>query len=127
MVSIVDVYDVITSDRCYHNGVSPSEGLKKILEWSGTHFEESLVHHFIKAVEIYPVGSLVKLKSGRLGLVIEQGEKSQLQPMVKVIYNAKYGYFIDVEVVDLAKPSCQDEIDCAVNPGDYGINCGDFI
>lgn len=125
MVAIVDVYDAITADRCYHRGITPTEGLKKLLEWSGDHLDESLVKSFISNIGIYPISSLVQLKSGRLGVVIQQHESDQMTPIVRVFYNAKQRNYIKVETVDLAKS--QDEIVGAEDPRVYNINTNDFM
>jgi putative nucleotidyltransferase with HDIG domain len=72
VASIVDVYDALTSNRIYHLGCEPTEALKMLLEWSGQHFDPLLVQQFIRTLGIYPVGSLVMLESGLLGVVVEQ-------------------------------------------------------
>lgn len=102
MAAIVDVYDAISSDRVYHKGMSPTEALKKLLEWSSHHFEPKLVHTFIRAIGIYPAGTLVQLESKRLGVVIEQNEKSLLEPRVRVFYHAGKQHYIPPEIIDLA-------------------------
>lgn len=86
MAAIVDVYDALTSNRVYHKGMEPSEVLKKLLEWSGSHLDGDLVQQFIRTLGIYPVGSLVRLSGGRLAVVIEQGEHL-LRPTVRVVYD----------------------------------------
>ncbi|GLH73967.1 phosphodiesterase [Geothrix limicola] len=86
MTAIVDVYDALTSNRVYHKGMEPSEVLKKLLEWSGTHLDGDLVQQFIRTLGIYPVGSLVRLSNGRLAVVVEQNE-DLLRPTVRVIYD----------------------------------------
>ncbi|MBL8507509.1 MAG: HD-GYP domain-containing protein, partial [Chitinimonas sp.] len=68
MAAIVDVYDAITADRCYHKGMPPTEALRKIFEWSKTHLDPDLVKAFTRCIGIYPVGTLVLLESGRLGI-----------------------------------------------------------
>ncbi|KZZ41868.1 phosphohydrolase [Thalassolituus sp. HI0120] len=127
MVAIADVYDAITADRVYHKGLPPTAALKKLLEWSGTHLEEKLVHRFIRSMGIYPVGSLVKLKSERLAIVQEAGERDQRQPIVKVIYHAKSRRYLPVEYIDLARPGVQDEIVQAVDPARWQIRLNDFL
>lgn len=127
MCAISDVYDAITADRVYHKAMPPTQALKKLLEWSGTHLDKELVHRFIRAVGIYPVGSLVQLKSNRLAIVVEPSEKDQRMPMVKVIYNAKSKHFLPVEMIDLSCPSVQDEIVRTVNPDDWKIRIKDFL
>lgn len=127
MVAIADVYDAITADRVYHKGLPPTAALKKLLEWSGTHLEEKLVHRFIRSMGIYPVGSLVKLKSERLAIIQEAGEKDQRQPIVKVIYHAKNRRYLPVEFIDLSRPGVQDEIVQAVDPARWQIRLNDFL
>ncbi len=87
MAAIVDVYDALTSNRVYHKGKEPSEVLKRLLEWSGSHLDGDLVQHFIRILGIYPVGSLVRLSGGRLAVVVEQGE-DLLRPTVRVVFDA---------------------------------------
>jgi putative nucleotidyltransferase with HDIG domain len=101
MSSIVDVYDAISSDRVYHKGMQPSGALKKLLEWSNHHFEPKLVHSFIRAIGIYPTGSLVRLESGRLAVVREQNEGDLLHPQVEVIYHATQQCYLTPERIDL--------------------------
>lgn len=110
MGAIVDVYDAITSDRVYHKGMAPTEALGKLLEWSKFHFDPELVRKFIKAVGIYPTGSLVRLESGRLGIVLEQHPDKLMQPVVKVIYHADHKHYLEPETVDLAQPGSQDRV-----------------
>ena len=72
MGAVCDVYDAITSNRPYKNGWDPAESLRKMAEWSNGHFDPTVFQAFVKSLGIYPIGSLVKLKSGRLGSVLNQ-------------------------------------------------------
>jgi putative nucleotidyltransferase with HDIG domain len=104
MAAIVDVYDAITSDRCYHRGMEPSEALKKLFEWSDFHFNKDLVQQFIRCMGIYPVGTLVSLESGFLGIILKPGEKSLLHPTVRVVYDTKTKKHITPYDIDLSQP-----------------------
>lgn len=103
MAAIVDVYDAITADRCYHKGIPAAEALRKIFEWSRFHFNPTLTQEFMRCVGIYPVGTLVLLESGRLGVVVEPHETSLLTPKVNVFYSTKSNTYIKPQTVDLAR------------------------
>ena len=102
MLAIVDVYDAITSLRVYHKGMPPTDALRKLFEWGGTHFNPRLVQAFIKGVGIYPAGSLVRMESDMLGIVREVKPDRLLQPVVQLIFDCKTSRPITPETVDLA-------------------------
>ncbi len=109
MASIVDVYDALTSNRIYHKAIEPTAALKKLFEWKTSHFNEDLVQQFIRAIGIYPVGSLVSLKSGLLGVVIDPDNKNLLHPTVRVVYDMKRNHKITPHDIDLSvKPDAED-------------------
>lgn len=127
MVAITDVYDAITSDRVYHKGMTPSQGLKKLLEWSGDHLDPELVKQFIRCIGLYPVGSLVLLESGRLGVVVETNDQDQRLPVVRVMYHTRFRLPITVETIDLSRAGNQDRIVRAVDPEDYKLDVRKFL
>ncbi|QLG89697.1 HD-GYP domain-containing protein [Chitinibacter bivalviorum] len=130
MAAVVDVYDAITSDRCYHKGMPAPEGLRKLWEWSKFHFNPELVQAFMRTVGIYPVGTLVRLESGRLAVVIDQNDAAMLQPKVKVIFSTKSNTYITPQVVDLARPMGKGGADKIVgheNPEKWQISVARFL
>lgn len=102
MGAVCDVYDAVTSNRPYKAGWDPAESIKRMAEWKG-HFDPLVFQAFVKSLGIYPIGSLVKLASGKLGVVIEQGEQSLLKPKVKVFFSTKSQAYIQPEIIDLAR------------------------
>ena len=121
MGAVCDVYDAITSNRPYKNGWEPAESLRKMAEWSHGHFDTTIFHAFVKSVGIYPIGSLVRLESGHLGVVIEQTEKSLLTPILMVFFSVKSNCRIPPELLDLSKPACKDKIVSHENPAKWNI------
>jgi HD-GYP domain-containing protein (c-di-GMP phosphodiesterase class II) len=103
MAAIVDVYDAITADRCYHKGMSAAEALRKIYEWSKFHFNPQYVQEFMRCVGIYPVGTMVMLDSGRLAVVVEPHPTNLLAPKVNVFFNTKTNVYIRPQTVDLSR------------------------
>ncbi|PKM25576.1 MAG: hydrolase [Gammaproteobacteria bacterium HGW-Gammaproteobacteria-13] len=109
MGAVCDVYDAITSNRPYKQGWDPAESIRKMAEWKG-HFDPVVFQAFVKTVGIYPVGSLVRLESGRIGVVMEQQAKSLLAPRVKVFFSARSKTPIPQEILDLSKLVGRDKI-----------------
>nr|WP_314621661.1 HD-GYP domain-containing protein [uncultured Noviherbaspirillum sp.] len=105
MAAIVDVYDAITAERCYHKAMSPANALGKLHEWSTTQYSRRLVQAFIRCIGIYPSGSLVLLQSGRLGVVTQQHQENLLTPTVNVFFSTRSNTYIPPQTVDLSKSS----------------------
>ena len=125
MAAIVDVYDAITAERCYHQAMAPASALGKLHEWSKTQYSPRLVQAFIRCIGIYPSGSLVLLQSGRLGVVTQQHEENLLTPTVNVFFSARSNTYIPPQTVDLSKFSSiskGDKILRAETPKKWGID-----
>ena len=110
MGAVCDVYDAITSDRPYKAGWDPAESLRKMTQWANGHFDPSIFQAFVKTMGIYPAGSLVRLTSGRIGVVTEQTGKSLTMPFVKVFFSTKSNMRIAPHVVDLSHANCSEKI-----------------
>jgi len=119
MGAVCDVYDAITSNRPYKSGWDPAESLRKMAEWASGHFDGKVFQAFVKSLGIYPIGSLVQLSSGRLGVVVEQTAKSLTTPRVKVFYSTKSNMRIVPEVVDLSRPGTIEKIMSREDPAKW--------
>lgn len=104
MASIVDVYDSITSDRCYGSAMEPAVALRKMFEWSKSYFAPELIQFFVRTVGIYPVGTLVMLESGKLAVVIEQQGRDLTRPLVRAVFDSRKNGPLAVHDIDLSKP-----------------------
>ena len=129
MAAVCDVYDAITADRVYHQGMTPSVAMKRLVEWSDHHLDRKLVYQFIRAMSIYPVGTVVELNSGQLGIVVTPNRVRQAEPVVRLIYSLKHKRFLEVQDVDLAKPSNDLEIVRAIDPArlSFDLKIMDFM
>ncbi len=103
MAAITDVFDALTSDRCYRTGIDQVEVLRKLYGWSRNHFNEELVHRFIRCIGVYPAGTLVQLESGLLGVVVESTD-NLLRPVVRLIYDTRHDWAVSQKDIDLSKP-----------------------
>jgi len=127
MAAIVDVYDAITAERCYHRALPATEALRKMWEWSKDHFDQKLLSSFMRCIGIYPVGSLVRLASGRLGVVVAQSPEHSTRPMVRAFFNIRADSYMQPELVDLAAARCSDRIASDESPLRWNVDPTRFM
>lgn len=122
MGAVCDVYDAITSNRPYKAGWDPAESIQRMAQWAREgHFDEVVFQAFVKSIGIYPTGSLVKLESGRLAVVVEQNASSLLEPLVRVFWSTRSNEPIPRQFVDLSVARAKDRIVSREKPADWGF------
>ncbi|MEJ2480488.1 MAG: HD-GYP domain-containing protein [Acidihalobacter sp.] len=129
ITSVVDVYDAVTSDRCYHDGVPAHQGLQLLYDIAPNNFGRELVEEFIRCIGIYPVGSLVELTTGALGVVLSADPMHRLKPLVRLVREPDGSPCDSGELINLAELSGHDDaswrrwgIRRVLSPSDYGID-----
>jgi len=125
LVSIVDVYDAITSDRCYHKGMSPTDALTRLYGWRGTDFAPDLVEQFIQCLGIYPIGSIVELNTAEIAIVITNEPRNRLLPKIEIILDPDKNPVYAPRIIDLANQDEQENslrIMRTLENGALGIN-----
>lgn len=127
IMAIIDAYDAMTSERPYKKSIFPIQAFKILLANSPDHYDEALVNEFIKCLGVYPVGTLVKLTSGKLGLISQLTPGKPLTPCVKVFYNTRLNQAIAIKEIDLSKPKNNDHIDCCIKPEEFNLNLLGFF
>ena len=103
IITIVDAYDAMTSDRAYRKGMPTSDALRVLFRYRGSQFDEDLVEDFIRMIGIYPPGSLVELDSGEVAVVLATSPSHKLHPLVEVVLDAD-GRLCKPRSLDLSKP-----------------------
>jgi len=109
MSAVCDVYDAVTSDRPYKAGWDPAQAIAQMASWQG-HFDSTVLQTFVKTIGIYPVGSLVRMASGKLGVVVEQNPKKLTAPKVKLFFSTKSGMPLLPKLIDLAESHITERI-----------------
>ncbi len=127
MITIVDSYDAMTADRVYRHGMSPIKAFGILQEKSGEIFDGELVEKFIQCLGVYPIGTLVKLSSGKLGLISKLNKNKPLNPFVNVFYNTRMNQVVPIQELDLSLSKHQDQIDCCIKPEEFNLNLPAFF
>ena len=109
MGAVCDVYDAITSNRPYKSGWDPSESLARMASWKG-HFDPTIFQAFVRSLGIYPTGSLVRLQSQLVAIVVEQNPGSLVLPVVKAFFSLKSQMPVAPRRIDLAAKGVADRI-----------------
>lgn len=125
--AIVDCYDAITSDRAYHKGMSPHDALRKLYEWRRKDFHDRLVEQFIQCMGIYPIGSVVEMNTGSIGVVVSVNRIRRLRPRIALVLDANKQPLQSVKIIDLMQERPQPgrraiEIRNVLPVGSFGIN-----
>jgi HD-GYP domain-containing protein (c-di-GMP phosphodiesterase class II) len=99
IVGIADIYDAMTSDRPYRRALPPSEALEYLMGVAGRHFDHEIISAFLRKVNPYPVGSLVKLNTGDVAVVDQVHPQLPLRPKVRLIkYEGPQMYYVEKDL-----------------------------
>ncbi|MGB2696483.1 MAG: HD-GYP domain-containing protein, partial [Candidatus Zixiibacteriota bacterium] len=132
IVSIADAYDAMTSGRVYlKSPISPDEALKKMLYRQGRFYDPVLLKVFINVVGIYPVGTLVFLNQGELGLILKVNSDDLARPVVRIIADKKGEMETTLEVDLREKDETTGEyrrhIVQSLDPSQYKIDLSKYL
>jgi putative nucleotidyltransferase with HDIG domain len=109
MGAVCDVYDAVTSHRPYKAAWDPAESIARMASWKGC-FDGEVFHAFVRSLGIYPTGSLVRMRSQNVAIVVEQNTGALVTPVVKIFYSLKLQMPVGPRVVDLSRSDCSDRI-----------------
>lgn len=103
IAGIVDTFDALTMPRPYAEQMSPSNALNLLFKGRGSQYHPALVEQFIQCIGVFPVGAVVELNTGEVGVVIAQNLVRRLQPRVMVIMDAEGRPLRPHKILDLVK------------------------
>ena len=126
IVSVVDVYDALTSDRVYHKGRTHLEAINIMNKMCGTHLDPEFTHKFIECLGIYPPGSIVEMSNGEVAIVVETNQNYRLKPKIILLLDKhkkpRAERMIDLSKVGFDTGGQDYRITKFVRPEDYGID-----
>ena len=121
MAAICDVYDSLTSDRPHRARMEPSAAFELIREQKDQ-FDPNLLDQFVESLGVYPIGSVVRLNTAHLALVVDQNPNDYTRPHVWTFYNVTERKVIKPEAIDLATSTSHEDIVCSDNAETYGVD-----
>ena len=132
IAGLVDCFDALTHPRPFGEALAPSNALNMLYGWRDTQFDRPLVEQFIQCIGIFPVGALVEMNSGEIGIVIAQNLVRRLQPRVMVVLDAKGNKLNPQLILDLSKepkvdPETPYRIKRTLEKGSVPINLSEFF
>jgi len=119
MGAICDIYDAISSNRPYKSAWTPFESLRQMASWGKGHLDPDIFRAFVQSIGVYPVGSIVKLKSNRLAIVTEQNINQLRNPVLKAFYSTQLHERIEPRFIQLGKG--QEEIVSVEDPATWNL------
>jgi len=130
IISLCDVYDAITNDRCYKQAQSALDALQIIYQERGRQFDENLAEQFIRHMGIYPLGSIVELHSGEVGIVINSNARNRHLPKVLLVRDSQKQPMTE-RVINLEQAAKKNDdmqlIAEAKSNGSYGIRIEEYV
>jgi HD-GYP domain-containing protein (c-di-GMP phosphodiesterase class II) len=128
MAGVIDTYDAMTTARPYAKPLSPHDATRQLSKLSGVEFPAEVVEQFIQAIGVFPVGTLVELNTGEVGMVIAQNRVRRLRPKVLLLLDRNKAPLESFTVVDLRNQLTDSAnqqslwIERGLAPGDYGLD-----
>lgn len=102
IVAIIDVYDALTTDRPYKDGLNSRTALDKLYNIAPDNYAQDLIESFIKFIGIYPIGSIVELSTGHTAVVIANNDKNHLKPIVGLVLNRKQEPYETIRLLNMS-------------------------
>ena len=131
IITVVDRYDAMTSDRVYRAAMSPEKALAIMFGKLGPQYDQALLSYFLNLMGNYPLGTTVRLSDRSIGVVLKGSSEPEFRhfPTVKLILNpdgaAATGELLDLRATaDKESPT---RIVETVDPKEYGIEVMDYM
>jgi HD-GYP domain-containing protein (c-di-GMP phosphodiesterase class II) len=129
VITIVDAFDAITSHRAYDDARPIQTAYDVLRSSAGQQFDEALVHEFIRWLGVFPVGTLVELHTGEVGLVLEKHPHLHLRPKVVVLRSSNKTpcepRYLDLSQLTVDADGTPYRISSGIPDGSYGLFIAD--
>ncbi|MBP7602340.1 MAG: HD-GYP domain-containing protein [Spirochaetes bacterium] len=101
IAAIADSYEAQISSRSYREKQSFYHAMKNLLSSGVNRFDPVILRVFLSKMSVYPIGSLVELNDGSVGLVIGSVPRKPLRPIIKLIFDSEKNRLSDLIIINL--------------------------
>ena len=128
IAGVIDTYDAMTAQRPYAKTLSPYDATRQLSKLAGVEFPAEVVEQFVQAIGVFPVGTLVELNTGEVGMVIAQNRVRRLRPKIILLLDRDKRPLATFPTVDLRNQLADASghqslwIERGLAPGDYGLD-----
>jgi len=132
IAGVIDTYDAMTTPRPYAEPVSTYLAVRELNKLAGVEFPAEVVEQFVQAIGVFPVGTLVELNTGEVGVVVAQNRIRRLRPKVMLILDRDKEKLQEFPIVDLRNQLSDQAgqhslwIEQGLAPGAYGVDPGEY-
>jgi len=103
IVAVADVYDALLADRPYRPSYSLNQTLTIIKRMSGIYLDPTCVTALVANVAVYPIGTVVELSTGDIGMVVDVNRESPARPVIRIVFNSRKIRLSTIREIDLSK------------------------
>ena len=127
IAGIVDSFDAMTSARPYRPALARASALQVLYRERGHLYQPELVEQFVQCLGVYPVGTLVELSTGEVGIVMGQNPTRRLRPKLMLLTNPDKRLrenFLSLDLLTMRYGEVEDSdvhIVRSLDPGAYGL------
>jgi putative nucleotidyltransferase with HDIG domain len=132
LLAIVDIYETVTNYPATINKVTPANALKLIYSMRNSFFDGELVEEFIKCLGVYPIGSVVQISNGEIGIVIDIKQGKNLLPMIMLVKDSGGKSYNPPNIINLDTQRTKDGLPSllitkVLDPSAVGIDLSEYI
>jgi hypothetical protein len=125
MVAVADCFDAVTTNRPYRRAEERRQALNILLAGAGRGYDPRVVRAFVRLQGLFPVGSLVKLTGGVIGVVVRNDDTLLARPTIRALLDAE-GSPCDPFELDLTRSRSDGsyywEVERSMDPSEIGID-----
>ncbi|MBW3562649.1 MAG: HD-GYP domain-containing protein [Actinobacteria bacterium] len=126
LVSVADCFDAVTSKRSYRRAEERRQALNILIAGAGRGFDPAVVRSFVRLLGVFPVGSMVRLTTGEVGIVVQVDHRLAARPVVRIVLDGG-GDPVEPREIDLAAAGEEVAVARSVDPSELGIDVSQLI